>query len=247
MAKTAKIDKKQSKAKVKKIRFQMDKKKSNSILKECVVKLNKMDDSFLKRWLEPLEPAASFTFDVKIKNDRLKINQTEIRSVSPSVFNICLQIRRGAISIKPSIELDQFVEGDASPVKNKSNKNIAKTLNQLMNENWVQTKREKKLSKVILEENDIVMAKMKGYSPWPGKIISFTKTRKSAQVYFYGSHNKGSVEEAEIALFEDSHKVIRLQLLRPLLIDFCKGIREVEIEMQIPAELSIMNEPSALK
>lgn len=87
---------------------------------------------------------------------------------------------------------------------------------------------------------------MKGFSAWPGQIISFTKSHTSAQIYFYGSHNIGRVDEAEIIPFNDAHQVIRLLLLRPNYFEFKKGIKEVEMKMNIPDNLSIINEERAL-
>lgn len=245
MAKTSKNKSKvKNQISVKKVRFddRIKKKKDNFKLKECIVKLDKMKNSFVQRWLNP--PGASFSFNIAIKNNVFKINGTEIEPVAPSVYDICLKISRGEISMEKTIEKNIEMKTSSTGIQTKQC--ITKTIIQLVNENWVQTKREKKSSKILLKENDLIMGKMKGYSPWPGKIICFSKNRKSAQVYFYGTHNQGSVLEAEMTLFQYSHDVIRLQLLRPLLIDFRKGIREAEIEMQIPDELSITREQRSL-
>lgn len=86
------------------------------------------------------------------------------------------------------------------------------------------------------------------YAPWPAKISAFTKTRLSAEVYFYGSHNIGkNITSADIIPFDSAYQVIRLLLLRPNLTDFCKGIKEVEIELNIPEDLSITKPENALK
>lgn len=86
---------------------------------------------------------------------------------------------------------------------------------------------------------------MKGYSPWPAKIISFTKDRKSAKCYFYGSNNNGSVKTDEIIPFKDGFDTIRL-LKNFNLKDFEKGVREIENINDIPAHLSALREIDAL-
>lgn len=86
------------------------------------------------------------------------------------------------------------------------------------------------------------------YAAWPAKINTFTKSRSSAEVYFYGSHNIGKrIAAADIIPFDNAHQLIRFLLLRPNLADFCKGIKEVEIELNIPEEYSITKPESALK
>lgn len=230
---------------VKKFGFKANqKKKERCIMKECTVKLNRMSDSFICHWLNKPN---TYSVNIDIKGDRLKANNIEISSASPLVFDIGIKINQGKMFIGES---KSAAEKTARPVEtlvqSTSEKHMAKTVTQLVNDTWKISVREKKQSKIILKENDIVMAKMRGYSPWPGKIISFTKNLKRAEIYFYGSHNKGSVDVNDMVLFENSHKVIRLQLLR-VLSNFTKGILEVEIEMNVPREMSITNSMNALK
>lgn len=219
------------------------KKRKGCITKECSVKLHKMSESFIRRWLKP----NTFSINIGIKNNRLQANNVEISSVSPSVFNIDVRIKHGNLLINEQ----NFRAADTSPVsiipvQKQPVQHIEKTLIQLVNESWAETLREHKKSKFILKENDIIMGKMKGYSPWPGKIISFTKNRKRAQIYFYGTHNTGGVHVNEMAPYDNSRGVIRLQLLR-ILLGFTKGILEVETETNIPREFSMTNKVEALK
>lgn len=221
----------------------IQKKRKGCITKECSIKLHKMSESFIRRWLKP----NTFSINIEIKKDRLKANNVEISSVLPSVFNIGVRINHGNLLInEQNFHATDKTSASICPVKRHPVQHIKKTLIELVKESWAVTLRENKNAKLILKENDIIMAKMKGYSAWPGKIISFTKNKKRALIYFYGTHDKGSVDVNEMALFEHSHKVIRLQLLR-ILDGFKKGILEVESEIKVPRELSITNKVEAVK
>lgn len=123
---------------------------------------------------------------------------------------------------------------------------IGQSLNHLITRAWRSCKKQKKENNTILKENQIVLAKMKGYPAWPARILSFTKNKKSSTVYFYGSHNSGRVNESELVKFEDAYEVIRLLLLRSTLHQFTKGILEVEREMNIPDESSITKQQKSL-
>lgn len=116
----------------------------------------------------------------------------------------------------------------------------SKTLAELSNDAWKRCKKHTKSQQIIFQIDQYVMAKMMSFSPWPAKITGFTKNRKKAYVYFFGTNNSGSVEINEITSFHDAEEVIRMQLLRHL-SHFAKGIKEVETELGIPVELSIFN------
>lgn len=102
-----------------------------------------------------------------------------------------------------------------------------------------------KMSGQSLQIGDFVLARMRGYSPWPSKIISFTKDRRRAKCYFYGSNNNGSVQIQEIIPFRDGFDVIRLLKIRNDNV-FIKGVREVEYINGIPEHLSSLREINAL-
>lgn len=129
----------------------------------------------------------------------------------------------------------------------RSDNTIGKSLNQLIEEAWRVSKKQKKEKNIVFSEHQIVLAKMKLYSPWPAKILSFTRNGKSSTVYFYGTHNSGRVNESELVNIEDAQELIRLLLLRQNLHGFRKGILEVEHEMNVPEELSITKQNKSLK
>lgn len=117
----------------------------------------------------------------------------------------------------------------------------AKTLYELTNDAWKRCKNIFHNQNIALEEGQYVMTKMRSFSPWPAKINGFSKNKKKVYVYFYGTNNSGTVEIKETIPFQKSDEVIRMQLLRHLQC-FAKGIREVETELGISAEMSITNE-----
>lgn len=119
------------------------------------------------------------------------------------------------------------------------------TLRYSMTESFKKAAKHSKLSKKEFQIGDFVLARMKGYSPWPAKVISFTKDRKSANCYFFGSDNNGSVKTDQIIPFQDGFDTIRLLKMFNLK-DFEKGVREIEYINKIPAHLSALREIDAL-
>lgn len=180
----------------------------------------------------------AFRHDVNIvvRNAQMKVNGVNVEKNSKQVYQVNLRVRSSGLSVIQPILMEEKPSQVGSTIE--------KSLKQLIDGAWRLCKKKKKENNTILNENQIVLSKMKSYSPWPAKILSFTKNRKSATVYFYGTHNSGRVDESEIINFEDAHEVIRLLLLRPNLIGFTKGILEVEREMNVPEELSITNQKS---
>lgn len=97
---------------------------------------------------------------------------------------------------------------------------------------------------------DPILAQMSGYSPWPGHVEGFTKDKKCLKCYFYGSHNRGSVNVSRAIPFVDAFQCIRLLSLRKrvgYMKDFIKGIKELEIEYGVPVNLSSLKEVDSLE
>lgn len=101
-------------------------------------------------------------------------------------------------------------------------------------------------SNVQLNIGDLILAKMSGFAPWPAKITSFTKDKRRAICYFFGSHNNGPVGVKQIIPFKDGFDTIRLVKMRHL-THFEKGISEIEIEHGIPKDLSSLREIDAIE
>lgn len=176
-------------------------------------------------------------------------------------FNVCnlgIKIHKGTVSVgKKSRKLGEAETINIGiSVHSNSNEAIVeyctverpvkvdkpKTLNQLIDLEWRKCKADNKSDQFTVGQ--IVMAKMKGWTPWPCVIERFTN-KKRAQVIFFGTNQTGSVDLNESVRMESSNEVIRLLLLRSL-DRFPKGIREAESVLGISEENSIMREQAAL-
>lgn len=120
-----------------------------------------------------------------------------------------------------------------------------RTLTQFINSSWIESKKNFQQSAQPIQIGDIVMAKMRTFSAWPGKVTSFTKDKKRAHIYFFGTNNAGSVEVNEIVPFHRCQNAIKLLLLRPVSL-FHKGILEIETLFNVPIENSLLNECKSL-
>lgn len=92
-----------------------------------------------------------------------------------------------------------------------------------------------------LEIGDLILARMKGFSPWPGRCTGFTNKNKMIKCYFFGTHNIGLVGAKNAIPFMNSFEIVRLiSLTKPCM--FAKGVREIEIECKIPEQYSCLKE-----
>lgn len=120
------------------------------------------------------------------------------------------------------------------------------TLTQSINKTFKIALNEFQKKEVQLMVGTHLLARMKGYPPWPGKITSFTKDRSRVSCYFYGCQNNGSVSVKEILPFVDGIDTIRLLNLRRM-NSFRKGVREIEMEAGVPEHLSLLKEQQAIE
>lgn len=149
------------------------------------------------------------------------INTAEHREVMPKISTV-------AALEKPTPEL------------------VAKTLNDHINDAWKSCKKNFLDSNLAVNVDDIVMARMKTYSAWPGKILTLATNKKRASIHFFGTNNRGSVDVKEIVPFEYSHDAIKLLLLRKR-GPFHKGVLEIETILGVPPNLSLLKEIESLK
>lgn len=99
-------------------------KNKSRTMKECTVKLNVMNKSFIRQWLKPNQ-SKTYAINIKIKNDRLKANNVHISSVSSTSFDIGIQIKRGKLLIEePNTHVAETI---ASPVKQPFDKHRKKS------------------------------------------------------------------------------------------------------------------------
>lgn len=94
--------------------------------------------------------------------------------------------------------------------------------------------------------DDLILGRMRGYPPWPARICSFTKDKRSASCYFYGACNNGPINVSKIVPFADAYEVIRLLAIRDP-NNFKKGVRELELEIGIPEHLSSLREQASIE
>lgn len=182
----------------------------------------------------------NFHLELRIKNNEIKCqskeNSKEViedqseSEKTESKSHRSLRERKAIIAIEDTKEV----------IRPLGNLQRSKTIAELANDAWKACKSQSKSQNITFEIDQYVMAKMKSFSPWAAKIIGFIKNHKKAYVYFYGTHNSGSVDVSDITLFKESQEVIRLQLLRHLDF-FTKGIKEIEAELGITEEFSIIN------
>lgn len=98
---------------------------------------------------------------------------------------------------KPTIFVEKKKNRNNGQVALRSHSNIhgARAM-----KNWNAAKKIVKQSKIQLTEGDIVIARMAGHRPWPGKIESFQKN--GVEIIFYGTDDSGLVRKTEIVPFE---------------------------------------------
>lgn len=96
-----------------------------------------------------------------------------------------------------------------------------------------------------LKKADLVLARMRGYDPWPARIIEYSKNMKSIKCFFFGAHNIGPVGFKQVIPFADAFQTVRLVCLRKKQ-HFEKGIKEIEIECGVPNHLSCLREVEAI-
>lgn len=202
-----------------------DKKKPNF---DCFVKLKRLEKSEIMKWKDG---KVTYKLSIKIRKNVFTLNEIKRDLKSSATINI------GYNSQKAAVEYCNVEE----PIKIKNPRN----LQQFIDEQW---RRCKQITSQLAIGN-IVLAKMKSYPPWPSFIESITANGKRAQVYFFGTQNRGTVELKETVLFETANDVIRLLLKRPQdrnMKFFMRGILEAERVIGIDDENSITKEQGAL-
>lgn len=184
-------------------------------------------------------------FSIKISGGSARINKKTYHSKN-NEFNFQLKNEFSKLKLECLQSMDPVDSPKPKAITKKMKCQQVKSLTVLIRENWAECKRRHKTTHSTLKEDDLIMAKMATYSPWPAKIISFSSNGKRALVYFYGTDNEGTVNVCEITPFVESESVIRLLLLRKI-NPFHKGIAQIERYMNIPPELSLLKELNAIE
>lgn len=244
----AKIQLKKNETKTKKIQ--------NIPLKGCTVKLKRLSNNCIQKYLT--NKNITVNIGAQIKGGTLKIGKTTIGSKN-KVFDIHLKVHKGGFDIienqssshtqveRPKLTTNEPVNKPCLPFAAKvGSETTTKSLTVLINEGWIKCKRQYKASGISVEIGGLIMAKMATYSPWPARLNGFTSNKKRACVYFFGDGTTGHVNISEITPFNHSMNVIRLLLLRKA-SKFHKGIAEVEAIMKTPPHLSLLKELNSVQ
>lgn len=101
-------------------------------------------------------------------------------------------------------------------------------------------------SEIQLKIGDPVVARMKGYLPWPGRIENFSSNNKTINCFFYGTHNTGAVGSKSVMPFSFAVETVRLVCIRSP-NQYIKGVKEIEVEHGVPEELSCLTDLKAIK
>lgn len=223
--------------------------------KDVTINLDKMSENEYKIYSSSSEIIVK-NFSLKISGDTAKINKKTYHS-KDHTFNFEFKKRfsdfvldccntTNPTEIRERIRAVKKVEPKIQTASKGKPIAFVKTLNVLINESWTKCKRDYKASSLSVDIDDLIMAKMSTYSPWPARLDGFTSGKKRAQVFFFGSSNTGQVNISEIVPFNQSTDVIRLLLLRKV-GDFHKGVAEIESIMEIPPHLSLLRQLNAIE
>lgn len=221
-------------------------------MKHCTVKLKRLSSATINRHLYPrinrnCDKVKELKLNLRIRDSILEIENQGLLTATKNTFNMQIKISSTGVAV-----LNTFFPRN---LRNKTSRNLVHAVpktkapsNKLTNRRvdyknidsaWNQCK-----SKDIVDCNAIVMAKIKGYVPWPAKVIEIINKNRFNQfkVEFFGvePHEMyGIVTMKEICLFKNAEKVIRL-ILKNNCPKFMKAVQETEIVCGIPQSNSIL-------
>lgn len=165
-------------------------------LKECFVKLEKIDNL-----LRPKErkKIITKTLNVRINKSQLIVNNVQIHESAFRVFNIKIKMRSNEMIIQQLTNtktISEAPEQSPFPLQNITNEAVFEispkvqrrvripTIYELTNSAWRRCLAASKKNGAVLTVGQHVMAKMKSWSPWPAVIISFNANKKRVNVFF---------------------------------------------------------------
>lgn len=90
----------------------------------------------------------------------------------------------------------------------------------------------------VLTNDLVVIAKMRTFAAWPGRITMLRKTCVTVQ--FFGDETTGNVSYSQIGLFKDNHKLVQSNLMKKI-NGYRKAIKSMEMVLGIPDHLSLLN------
>lgn len=235
------------------------------ILKSFSILLERLDPTLIRQYVKE-NNNITHNLDVHIHGDKMKIRNVCYTAINNS-FNLRLKLSSDRLDVIEDISSND--DPDQNPLKNKPIRNLRQILNNIspsdvdikancmnavskknvsykMTEDaWRLCKNKHKRSAFEIKLNDVVMAKVKGYSAWPALVLEFTE-KSRAKVQFFGAREYekfGFVNLNEITRFSESDEVIRLLLKRASrdTVKFRTAVLEAETVCGVPRHLSIVS------
>lgn len=220
-------------------------------IKNLKVKLHRLTKTDIEKIIYDQSSIVNYNFTLKIGSNKpwacsSTSNQSDQHpSIKISEQNV-IQIR-----LRRDYEMNQMNETTVCPQVNtyvlrshsqpkpllkevtKRNVNAVSCLNHatIKRNLWTECKRKLNHDKLII--GAIVFAKQTGYSPWPCKILSFTKNKTSAKVQYFGYNNLiGSVKCNEIVQLDyetsdDIGKLIHFCFSTKKIRDYCEFVKAI--------------------
>lgn len=227
-------------------------------MKNCSVKLKRLSVETLQRYLS-YGTDITHNIDVIIHDNEMKIGNCVLKSIN---CNFCVELKissdqvtvvdpRGSFSdqaVCRNLRTRLNVLNSKSNYSSKKSKLTvatcqSKPIHKIADDAWRKCKKKHKQNGHQISINDIVMAKLRGYSAWPAIVVDFVN-KKRAKVEFFGvdqNEKFGFVNLTEITRFNDSAEVILL-LLKRNIPKFKKSVLETELFCEIPSSLSLCRE-----
>lgn len=231
-------------------------------LRKCSIKLKRLSTETIQRYLRGVN---DHNISVSIHGDEMKIENSIFKSTD-NIFNVRLKVTSTKVTVittspprklksgpivsntpsvarnlRPKIKLNSNVDLAIVNVVPKSTVHKPSISNRNIDNAWRLCKDRQDKREFCV--NDIVMAKVRGFCPWPGKILEIVKNR--TKIEFYGanvSEKIGFVNRDELSFFKNCSDLIRTILERnpSKEFKFRKGVKEAEIDFGVPEVLSIV-------
>lgn len=238
-------------------------KKSKAIQKkrsvtDCHVKLKRLDRETIERYLN--RNPITHNNRAKICHNKIEIEKTNVASKN-NTFNVVVKLSADELMIKDSNMIpDQVISGrilrpkllaatslkTISKPNHKSDGTVGKlqtkSIAKMVDQAWRKCKTDSRFHKYVVHVDDIVMAKLKGHTPWPAIVIEIM-SKARAKVQFFGvqeTEKFGFVNIAEIAPFTSSIDVIQLNSKRNI-SQFNKAVQEALLVCDVPSFNSMLS------
>ncbi|BFG00764.1 hepatoma-derived growth factor-like [Drosophila madeirensis] len=95
----------------------------------------------------------------------------------------------------------------------------------------------KQQKKIAYKKNDLVFAKIRGYTPWPAVILNCVDGKDKYLVQFYGTHDKGNIKGSKnlFPYIEYKEKFATEKNLRR--VSYARALQEIERASHGPIDL----------